>query len=59
VFVVFFLLPLGLIVMVSFWQATDYELIPAFTLQNYDIFDGCGSSTTTTPASRSRPTSAR
>jgi putative spermidine/putrescine transport system permease protein len=32
---VFFLLPLALILMVSFWQATDYELIPAFTLQNY------------------------
>jgi putative spermidine/putrescine transport system permease protein len=29
--------------MVSFWRATDYELIPAFTLQNYaDIFSGCG-----------------
>jgi putative spermidine/putrescine transport system permease protein len=28
--------------MVSFWRATDYELIPAFTLQAYaDIFDGC------------------
>ena len=35
VFVVFFLVPLALIVMVSFWQATDYELIPAFTLQSY------------------------
>jgi putative spermidine/putrescine transport system permease protein len=34
VFVVFFLVPLALIVMVSFWQATDYELIPAFTLQS-------------------------
>ena len=43
VFVVFFLVPLGLIVMVSFWRATDYELIPAFTLQAYaDIFSGCG-----------------
>jgi putative spermidine/putrescine transport system permease protein len=42
VFVVFFLLPLALIVMVSFWQATDYELIPAFTPQAYlDIFNGC------------------
>ena len=39
VFVVFFLLPLALIVMVSFWQATDYELIPAFTSQSYlDLF---------------------
>lgn len=43
VFLLFFLVPLGLIVMVSFWRATDYELIPAFTLQAYaDIFDGCG-----------------
>ena len=42
VFLLFFLVPLGLIVMVSFWQATDYELIPAFTLQAYrDIFSGC------------------
>jgi putative spermidine/putrescine transport system permease protein len=44
VFVVFFLVPLGLIVAVSFWQATDYELIPAFTPQAYlDVFRGCGS----------------
>lgn len=35
VFVVFFLVPLGLIVAVSFWRATDYELIPAFTFQAY------------------------
>ena len=32
-------MPLALIVTVSFWQATDYELIPAFTLQSYaDLF---------------------
>lgn len=43
VFVVFFLLPLALIVMVSFWRATDYELIPAFIGQNYaDIVGNCG-----------------
>jgi putative spermidine/putrescine transport system permease protein len=43
VFVLFFLVPLVLILMVSFWRATDYELIPAFTLQSYlDIFAGCG-----------------
>jgi putative spermidine/putrescine transport system permease protein len=43
VFVVFFVVPLALIVMVSFWRATDYELIPAFTLASYaDIFQGCG-----------------
>ena len=35
VFAVFFLIPLALILMVSFWTATDYELIPAFTLQAY------------------------
>lgn len=40
VFVVFFLVPLALIVTVSFWRATDYELIPAFTLQSYvDLFN--------------------
>jgi putative spermidine/putrescine transport system permease protein len=43
VFLIFFVVPLGLIVAVSFWQATDYELIPAFTAQNYlDVFRGCG-----------------
>lgn len=43
VFAVFFLVPLALIVAVSFWRATDYELIPAFTPQAYlDIFAGCG-----------------
>ena len=43
VFVVFFVLPLALIVMVSFWRATDYELIPAFVGQNYvDIIGNCG-----------------
>ncbi|MBQ0931649.1 ABC transporter permease [Ideonella alba] len=48
VFVVFFVVPLGLIVAVSFWQATDYELIPAFSAQNYlDVFRGCGSSLVT------------
>ena len=35
VFAVFFVVPLALVVMVSVWQATDYELIPAFTLQAY------------------------
>jgi putative spermidine/putrescine transport system permease protein len=49
VFVVFFVLPLALIVAVSFWQATEYELIPAFTLQAYaDIFQGCGGGVDTT-----------
>lgn len=49
VFAVFFLIPLGLIGMVSFWQATDYELIPAFSAENYlSIFQGCGDSLVTT-----------
>ena len=42
VFVLFLVLPLLLVAAVSFWQATDYELIPAFTAQNYiDVFNGC------------------
>lgn len=42
VFLLFFVLPLGLIVAVSFWDATEYELIPAFTGKNYvEIFSGC------------------
>jgi putative spermidine/putrescine transport system permease protein len=45
VFVFFLVLPLLLVMAVSFWQATDYELIPAFTAQNYiDVFNGCGNS---------------
>ncbi len=43
VFVLFFLVPLGLIVAVSFWHASDYELVPGFTPRAYlDIFRGCG-----------------
>ena len=42
VFALFFVVPLVLVVVVSFWQATDYELIPAFTTQAYaDVFRGC------------------
>ena len=42
VFVLFFLIPLALIVMVSFWYFNDYELLPGFTFKNYvSIFDGC------------------
>ena len=44
VFVLFLVLPLVLVAIVSFWRATDYELIPAFTAQNYiEVFNGCGS----------------
>jgi putative spermidine/putrescine transport system permease protein len=43
VFVVFFLVPLALTLMVSFWNFNEYELIPGFTLKNYlAIFEGCG-----------------
>ncbi len=42
VFAVFFLIPLALIVMVSFWDFNEYELLPGFTFKNYiSIFDGC------------------
>jgi len=42
VFVLFFLVPLALILMVSFWDFNEYELLPGFTFKNYiNIFDGC------------------
>jgi putative spermidine/putrescine transport system permease protein len=42
VFVLFFLIPLALIVMVSFWDFNEYELLPGFTFKNYlSIFEGC------------------
>ncbi len=43
VFVLFFLVPLALILMVSFWDFNEYELLPDFTFKQYlQIFDGCG-----------------
>ena len=43
VFALFFLVPLALILMVSFWDFNEYELLPAFTFKNYlSIFAGCG-----------------
>ncbi|WP_082501297.1 ABC transporter permease [Methylobacterium sp. Leaf88] len=42
VFLVFFVVPLGLTLIVSFWEYNEYEIIPAFTVQNYiDVFEGC------------------
>ncbi len=42
VFVIFFLVPLALVLMVSFWNFNEYELIPGFTFRNYfAIFEGC------------------
>lgn len=43
VFLFFFIVPLALILMVSFWDYNEYELLPAFTFKNYQsIFSGCG-----------------
>ena len=42
VFAVFFVVPLALTVMVSFWDYTEYALVPAFTLRSYsEMFEGC------------------
>jgi putative spermidine/putrescine transport system permease protein len=42
VFGFFFLIPLGLVLMVSFWEFNEYELIPGFTFDNYlSVFNGC------------------
>ncbi|MDB5892551.1 MAG: transporter permease [Rhodoferax sp.] len=42
VFALFFLIPLALILMVSFWDFNEYELLPGFTFKNYiSVFDGC------------------
>jgi putative spermidine/putrescine transport system permease protein len=44
VFAFFFLIPLALIAMVSFWDFNEYELIPAFTVKQYvGVFEGCAS----------------
>jgi spermidine/putrescine transport system permease protein len=34
-FLLFFLIPLGLVVLVSFWRTADYKIIRQFTLENY------------------------
>ncbi|MDR5815877.1 MULTISPECIES: ABC transporter permease [unclassified Caballeronia] len=45
-FVLFFIVPLVITLIVSFWDFNEYQIIPAFTLKNYAaIFDGCGSLT--------------
>jgi putative spermidine/putrescine transport system permease protein len=42
VFFLFFVLPLVVILIVSFWRFTQYSIIPAFTFQNYvGIFHSC------------------
>ncbi len=42
IFLAFFLIPLVLVVIVSFWDYTEYSIIPDFIPTNYtDIFGGC------------------
>lgn len=42
VFGLFFVVPLLLILMVSFWDFNEYALLPGFTPKNYfSVFDGC------------------
>ena len=42
VFLLFFIVPLVLTLIVSFWDYTDYAIIPDFTFRNYqEIFEGC------------------
>ncbi|KQT64452.1 MULTISPECIES: ABC transporter permease [unclassified Aureimonas] len=42
IFLLFLVVPLAIIVMVSFWTYDNYSIQPAFTMQNYmDVFDRC------------------
>ena len=42
VFAIFFLLPLALVVIVSFWNYNEFELLPEFSGRGYlDTFEGC------------------
>jgi putative spermidine/putrescine transport system permease protein len=42
VFALFFIVPLVLVVIVSFWDYNDYEMLPAFITRSYvESFDGC------------------
>src|SRR5471030_684749 len=42
VFLLFFVLPLIFVVIVSFWDYNDYEMLPAFTTRSYtETFEGC------------------
>jgi len=48
-FLVFFLVPLVITLIVSFWNYNEYQIIPAFSFQNYiAIFDGCSSTSCVT-----------
>ena len=42
IFIAYFIVPLALTVMVSFWDYTEYSIVPDFILGNYlYIFEGC------------------
>jgi putative spermidine/putrescine transport system permease protein len=42
VFAIFFVVPLALTVMVSFWDYNEYQILPALTVRSYvEIFEGC------------------
>jgi putative spermidine/putrescine transport system permease protein len=42
IFLFFFVLPLILVVIVSFWDYNDYEMLPSFTARSYsENFEGC------------------
>jgi putative spermidine/putrescine transport system permease protein len=42
VFLAFFVLPLFFVVIVSFWDYNDYEMLPSFTTRSYvENFEGC------------------
>ena len=42
VFALFFIVPLALILMVSFWSFNQYQMLPDFTFDNYvAVFEGC------------------
>ena len=42
VFTLFFLLPLAFVVVVSFWDYNDYQMLPTFTTRSYvESFEGC------------------
>ncbi len=42
VFLAFFLLPLVFVIIVSFWDYNEYEMIPTFTTRGYtESFEGC------------------
>jgi putative spermidine/putrescine transport system permease protein len=40
VFLIFLVLPIFMIIVVSFWKATEYSIIPAFVFENYEFLFG-------------------